>query len=197
MLGRIPLFRVPSAGSPVPDDDVLHPTFWNRPAPERRGDIDVDDIYIAVGRALSEWSMVEIALGRLYGALDGAAPRVAWSVYAADRDLRARRARLSEAVHNHFGDVETEDSAACRRVIEAAGHAAQRRHDVVDGIAVLFRPGALDGSYLVPAGFTAGDSNVPDYAYTAAQLTTLHSRFGRLLDEINVLILRVQVAGGG
>jgi len=180
----------------VPDDDVLHPPTWSRPAPERRGDIDVDDIYIAVGRALSEWSMVEIALGRLYAVLDGVAPQIAWSIYAAERDPRARHARLSEAAQAHFIDDETEDSVTCRRVIEAAGLAAQRRDDVVHGIAVLFRPGALDGSYLVPTGFTAGDSNVPAYAYTAAQITTLRSRFGRLQDEINVLILRLQVAGG-
>ncbi len=180
----------------MPDDDVLHPPTWNRPAPERHGDIDVDDIYVAVGRALSEWSMVEIALGRLYGALDGAPPQSAWSVYAAERDPRARLARLSEAARERFSDGETEHSATCRRVIEAAGLAAQRRDDVVHGIAVLFRPGALDGSYLVPTGFTAGDSNAPDYAYTAAQITTLRSRFGRLQDEINLLILRLQVADG-
>ncbi len=178
------------------DDDVLHPSYWNRPTPDRYGDIDVDDIYIAVGRALSEWSMVEIALGRLYAALDGAPPQVAWRVYAAERDPRARRARLSEAAQAHFVDGESEDGVTCRRVIEAAGLAAQRRDDVVHGIAVLFRPGALDGSYLVPTGFTAGDSNVPDYAYTATQITTLRSQFGRLQDEINILILRLQVATG-
>ena len=180
----------------MPDDDVLHPTAWSRPAPERHGDIDVDDIYVAVGRALSEWSMVEIALGRLYAALDGAPPQAAWSRYAAERDPHARLARLSEAARNRFIDGETEDNVTCRRVIEAAGLAAQRRDDVVQGIAVLFRPGALDGSYLVPTGFTAGDANQPDYAYTAAQLTTLRGRFGRLQDEINVLTLRLQVAGG-
>ena len=177
-------------------DDVLHPSAWNRPAPNRHGDIDVDDIYIAVGRALSEWSMVEIALGRLYAALDGAQPQTAWSIYAAERDPRVRLMRLSEAMQNRFIDGDTEDSLTCRRVIEAAGHAAQRRDDVVHGIAVLFRPGTLDGSYLVPTGFTAGNSNVPEYAYTAAQLTTLRSQFGRLQDEINVLILRLQVVGG-
>jgi len=175
-------------------DDVLHPSAWNRPPPNRHGDIDVDDIYIAVGRALSEWSMVEIALGRLYAALDGAQPQIAWSIYAADRAPRARLARLTEATQNRFIDGETEDSETCHRVIEAAGHAGQRRDDVVHGIAVLFRPGSLDGSYLVPTGFTAGDSNVPDYAYTAAQLTTLRGQFGRLQDEINVLIMRLQVA---
>lgn len=178
----------------MPDDDVLYPTYWERPAPGRRGDIDVDDIYIAVGRALSEWSMVEIALGRLYAALDGAPPQAAWGLYAAERDPRARLARLSEAASNHFADGETEDSVTCRRVIEAAGLAAQRRDDVVQGIAVLFRPGVLDGSYLVPTGFTAGDSSAPDYAYSAAQLTTLRGRFGQLQDEINVLILRLQGA---
>lgn len=177
-------------------DDVLDPHFWARPTANRHGDIDVDDIYVAVGRALSEWSMVEIALGRLYAVLDGAAPQTAWRVYAADRDPRARHARLSTAAQAYFADGETPDSATCRRLIEACGHAAQRRDDVVHGIAVLFRPGALDGSYLVPTGFTAGDSNVPDYAYTAAQLTTLRGRFGRLQDEINVLILRLQVASG-
>lgn len=180
----------------VSDDDVLQPHYWTRPAPDRQGDIDVDDIYVAVGRALSEWSMVEIALGRLYAVLDGAAPHNAWSVYAADRDPRARQARLSEAARGHFVDAGSEDCLTCHRVIEAAGHAAQRLDDVVHGIAVLFRPGALDGSYLVPTGFTAGDSNVPDYAYTAAQITTLRSQFGRLQDEINVLILRLQVASG-
>lgn len=178
------------------DDDVLHPAYWKRPPPDRHGDIDVDDIYIAVGRALSEWSMVEIALGRLYAVLDGAQPHIAWGVYASDRDPRARQARLSTAAETHFADDESEDCVTCRRLIEAAGHAAQRRDDVVHGIAVLFRPGALDGSYLVPTGFTAGDSNTPEYAYTAAQITTLRSRFGRLQDEINVLILRLQVAGG-
>jgi hypothetical protein len=177
-------------------DDVLHPSAWNRPAPNRHGDIDVDDIYVAVGRALSEWSMVEIALGRLYAALDGALPQTAWTIYAAERDPRTRLERLMQTASTHFADGESEDSATCRRVIEAAGHAAQRRDDVVHGIAVLFRPGTLDGSYLVPTGFTAGDSNVPEYAYTAAQLTTLRARFGRLQDEINVLILRLQVAGG-
>ncbi|MBX3502445.1 MAG: hypothetical protein KF889_23625 [Alphaproteobacteria bacterium] len=177
-------------------DDVLDPRFWSRPTANRHGDIDVDDIYVAVGRALSEWSMVEIALGRLYAALDGAAPHTAWSVYASDRDPRARHARLGAAAQMRFADGESEDSATCRRLIEACGHAAQRRDDVVHGIAVLFRPGALDGSYLVPTGFTAGDSNVPEYAYTAAQITTLRGRFARLQDEINVLILRLQVAGG-
>ncbi|MBM3623522.1 MAG: hypothetical protein FJX20_22865 [Alphaproteobacteria bacterium] len=178
------------------DDDVLRPSTWSRPKPERHGDIDVDDIYIAVGRALSEWSMVEIALGRLYATLDGAPPQTAWSVYAAERDPRARIARLSEAADTRFSDGETEDGTTCRRVIEAAGLAAQRRDDIVHGIVVLFRPGALDGSYLVPTGFTAGDSNVPEYAYTAAQITTLRGRLGRLQDEINVLILRLQEAGG-
>lgn len=178
------------------EDDVLHPPYWSRPAPDRHGDIDVDDIYVAVGRALSEWSMVDIALGRLYATLDGTPPQVAWSIYAAERDPQARHARLSEAARNRFIDGETENSVTCRRVIEAAGHAAQRHDDIVNGIAVLFRPGALDGSYLVPTGFTVGDSNMPDYAYTAAQITTLRSRFGQLQDEINVLILRLQVASG-
>ena len=177
-------------------DDVLHPSAWNRPAPDDHGDIDVDDIYIAIGRALSEWSMVEIALGRLYAALDGAPPQLAWSIYAAERDSRTRLARLGEAARARFADGETKDSVTCRRVIEAAGHAAQRRDDMVHGIAVLFRPGALDGSYLVPTGFTAGDSNMPEYAYTAAQLTILRSQFDRLQDEINALILRLQVASG-
>lgn len=178
-------------------EDVLSPRFWDRPVLDRHGDIDVDDIYVAVGRALSEWSMVEIALGRLYALLDGAAPQVAWRTYAAERDPRTRHALLAQTADIYFADRTTDDDATCRKVIEAAGHAAQRRDDVVHGIAVLFRPGALDGSYLVPTGFTAGDSNVPDYAYTAAQLTTLRSQFGRLQDEINILILRLQVASGG
>lgn len=180
----------------VSSEDVLDPRFWARPTPTRHGDIDVDDIYVAVGRVLSEWSMVEIALGRLYAVLDGAAPQAAWSAYAAGRDPQTRQARLSEAARNRFADDDSEDGVTSRRVIEAAGLAAQRRDDVVHGIAVLFRPGALDGSYLVPTGFTAGDSNMPDYAYTAAQLTALRGRFGRLQDEINVLILKLQVALG-
>jgi hypothetical protein len=180
----------------VSDDDVLHPPYWNRPTPEREGDIDVDDIYVAVGRALSEWSMVEIALGRLYGVLDGATPQAAWSLYAAERDPRARLALLAQAAQGHFATGQGDDATTCRRLLDAAGLAAQRRDDVVHGIAVLFRPGALDGSYLVPTGFTAGDSNLPEYAYTATQLTTLRSQFGRLQDEINVLILRLQVASG-
>lgn len=175
-------------------DDVLNPSAWKRPRPDSHGDIDVDDIYVAVGRVLSEWSMVEIALGRLYAVLEGSTPQAAWSVYAADRDWQARHARLGEAAQDRFADGE--DGTVCRRVIEAANQAVQRRDDVVHGIAVLFRPGPLDGSYLVPMGFTAGDSSVPAYAYTAAQLTALRSHFSRLQDEINVLILRLQVADG-
>lgn len=180
------------------DDAVLQPPFWERPTPVRNGDIDVDDIYVAVGRALSEWSMVEIALGRLYAVLDGVTPQAAWSIYAAERDLGGRHAILAQAAEEYFEREERAgDRETCRKVIEAARHAAQRRDDVVHGIAVLFRPGTLEGSYLVPTGFTAGDSNVPDYAYTGAQLTSLRGRFARLQDEINVLILRLQVADGG
>jgi hypothetical protein len=136
--------------------------------------------------------MVEIALGRLYAALAGTPPQTAWISYAAERELTARNALLSRAADEYFDGKDTTDREACRKVIEAAGRAAQRRDDVVQGIAVLFRPGALDGSYLVPTGFTAGDSNVPDYAYTGAQLTTLRARFAQLQDEINVLAMRLQ-----
>ena len=117
----------------------LDKNYWSRPKNSAVGDADVDLIYRAVGRALSQWEMLEQRLANLFLIVcecpDSSANPVR-RAYGAIENGTLRRQALEQAARVYFGkswDIPIVERSF-KRMIEAVSLASKRRDDIAHGI---------------------------------------------------------------
>jgi hypothetical protein len=75
---------------------------WKRPVRNERGDRDWLTLYVAVGRALSQWEALEICLGELFMLLVESPSLAASRAYGALGSVPARKSALEFAAEEFF-----------------------------------------------------------------------------------------------
>ena len=160
---------------------------WDRPELVREGDADPKQIYMSVGRVLSQWEGVEIQLGYIYTAATGRHGDWYALLEYGEGNTTARRLRVvHEAVDAFFVRRPYQDAearVAC--LLKSAGFFAARRHDIAHGVVrdhtwARWRipPDRRDptGFFLLPShyrGKAFNEEALPAYAYTAASMEAL------------------------
>lgn len=183
--------------------------FWAQRPRAPCGDPAADEVYCAVGRALSEWETVETAVATLFAVVVGghlAAKRAYGAIASSVGRLQALKAA---------GDVFLEDkdqgdrdrlSLFLRLLESASGRRNEIAHAVVVKYAAQDAPGG--GFYLAPPGYMTRktrhwidiNTTSPDpfnftthnYAYTAAQINEYAAGFSSFARELQWFARRLQ-----
>jgi hypothetical protein len=183
---------------------------WDRCPWPARGDAEMDKLYAAVGRLLSQWERYEATLALLFsGFVAGFDNKPARRAYSAVRTFEGRAEMLRAASTAYFAEHPDEKiQEAFKTVLKEATCFAPRRNDIAHGVVDFFFPeaafasGNIDGYiventyglYPTAASFKERSlANAPTYCYTSAELDYFHGHFFRLVSEaikVAGLILR-------
>jgi hypothetical protein len=181
---------------------TLQRGYWSRPAAKAKGDATVDPVYRAVGRALSQWEMLEQNLANLFLVVCECPNHSANPVrraFGAIENGTLRRAAIREAAMCHFG--QHWDIPAVQKsfgaLIEAVSFASKRRDDIAHGIVQQIGLDRIDyGAFLFPQYYnsartkpyivvgdgppTPPDFRFMDYRFTSSDILEFEKRFGDL-----------------
>ncbi|KQN01937.1 hypothetical protein ASE82_11690 [Sphingomonas sp. Leaf230] len=177
-----------------------HNLTWIRPARATVGDDNPDAIYAAVGKALSSWEYVEIALTWLFHAVAEADGWGTTPAFGLIFNSERKRDLLKSVASEYFGDKNTPELA--KDVYELLTNykvAADRRNDIAHAVAVIVvkegEHGVNEGWYLTPPEH-ALKKLIPDlrepkfgssYAWTGQQVSELAANFlllARTIDSV-------------
>lgn len=186
----------------------LNEKFWVKPPPQKKGDKDVDSVFLAVGRALTQWEMLEQRLAALFCIVCNVPPASNDPVRRACGAIEngtLRRSALLAAAEVHFGSHWTRKIVRTSfvRLIESTAAASKRRDDIAHGIvrhhkyrqlggktedhgAFLFPPyyntGRTKASFVIEPGeeILPPDFHLSDFRYTSADILEFEKRFGQL-----------------
>jgi hypothetical protein len=177
----------------------LDKNYWSRPKEKSAiGDSSVDIVYRAVGRALSQWEMLEQRLANLFLIVCDCPDQAASAVrraYGAIENGTMRRKALVEAAEVHFGQSWKIDSVqkSFEKVVDITSVASKRRDDIAHGIVHHIRVGDSDeGAFLFPPYYNSarttilteadGSQNVwvADFRFTSENILEYERRFGEL-----------------
>jgi hypothetical protein len=186
------------------------PNPWDRPPIPPLGDEFPDQIYRAVGWALSGWEMLEMSLVGLFDILIGTEQdsHASHRAYGAVTIWNIRRDMLKAAAEAYFWQFP--DQALEREIsemINLADRYAARRNDVAHGIVLaydeMFGPpsplGGFRGWVLFPA-LTSTKSmrrafHDPKYALLSEHITAFGQRFREISPRVEELIRSVGKRG--
>ena len=175
---------------------------WDRRPYPQHGDQDQDEIYTAVGRALSAWERYEAALAFLLANLVGPneIPLPAQRAYAAVRTSEARQEMLKAASIAYFltrTDCKTKDElqATFKDRLKEACAFCPRRNEIAHGVVDRFNePGKTYALFPPYGSLKARDAfGKAEYCYTAADLEHYKSAFEGLRDPVIHLAALIQV----
>jgi hypothetical protein len=173
---------------------------WDRRSWPARGDAEMDKLYAAVGRLLSQWERYEAALALLFsGFVAGFDNKPARRAYSAVRTFEGRAEMLRAASTAYFAEhPDDKTQEAFKTVLKEAVSFSQRRNDVAHGVTDFYFPeaafasGNIDG-YIVENEYGLYPSaasfkerslaNAPTYCYTSVELDYFHGHFFRLVNE--------------
>jgi hypothetical protein len=168
---------------------------WDRRPWPISGDTNQNELYAAVGRALSEWERYESVLAFLFANLIGAPVMLAARrAYSAVRTFEGRADMLRAASEAYFyGDPTATDrfQPDFKTILSHATSFASRRNDVAHGVVDHYRPKppapaplpAPEEYALFPAYATFKDrdpESVPSYCYTSDELEYFRLEFFKL-----------------
>lgn len=159
-----------------------------RPAPPSKGDLTPDMIFLAVGRALSEWETTEQIFARLYGIIvapDDPFPYPAERAYGSIATARGRKEMIAEAAkalfsrHPHPTLPKQLDA-----VLKAYSDAGAWRNEIAHGLVTFTRlthdaKGYSPEYVLVPSMWNSNKRDVlhePAYTYSAAQIDSFRTQ---------------------
>lgn len=190
--------------------------FWGRPGSKSAGDANPDDIYLAVGKALSEWESVEEALTFLFMVFtecDQANTfRAVQRAFGSIEFNSGRRRALNAAAEIYFEpywDYARKDLNAL--IISEVDAAARRRDDIAHGRVISF---AVDkiyrGSLLVPPAYNTGRTyaTIPKdemdpvgifkarYRWVAVDVTRIAEKFNQLRQRIQIYTKKIAKQDG-
>jgi hypothetical protein len=195
---------------------VLTKPYWERPEPKRKGSDTPDQIFAAVGVALSQWELVDEQLANLFIAFTCEPNTGAYTKHAVGRaygsiiSTAGRRTAIAAAGEVYFPAWMRENEAeknGLKDILNAAQWAAKLRDDVAHGVChenievvssadnVVVREEKF-GSFLMPPGYNTGRTYTYDRQYKhvmdawKAQYCYDHDN----LKEINAKFIELAVA---
>lgn len=193
----------------IPKQPEVKP--WDRRPWPGCGDAEMDKLYAAAGRVLSQWERYEATLALLFsGFVAGFDNKPARRAYSAVRTFEGRAEMLRAASAAYF-DEHPDDKTleAFKIILKEAVSFSQRRNDVAHGVVdfhyseTALTSGRSDPLLIVENGYGLYPSaasfkerslaNAPTYCYTSDELDYFYGHFLRLVSEaikFSRLILR-------
>lgn len=185
---------------------------WAIPDPPAEGNLNPDEIYVEIGKALHQWENVEDALSVMFDELVGGSalaeePSPAMRAYGAITGFRSRTDMLRAAAECYFHQrlralkaqdeaekttIEELQNTTERLISEAQGWSA-RRNDVAHAMVVHSTDSRQVNDYvLVPPSYNSKKYDVdilaePTYTYNAEQIRAFASQFRRIAHEVAAL----------
>jgi hypothetical protein len=167
------------------------PNPWDRPPIPLRGDSDEDTTYGGIGRVVTHWEQVEIALSHLYSLFVGRlGHREAIYEYGAGAVLKGRLERLALA-HEKLCKLVPDQALESEfgALIEQIRLFSERRNDVAHGMVVPMQWKANEPFQfcLVPPDYKQthfDPQNAPLYVYTRRELDSLTATFFSFADVL-------------
>lgn len=133
---------------------------WKSPPAAERGDESPDPIHLEVGRSLSQWEIMEVALGQTYqtmcqGRYSEGLMNAASRTYGPITSPMVRRSVLTEVaeLYSVFVDPEFE-LAKFKRLLQNYGNASAFRNNLAHGYVLQINvEDQSHGHYLAPAAY--------------------------------------------
>ena len=172
--------------------------FKKRPALSPSGTETADDIYLAVGRALSIWENTEGVFAHLFGYLIKPAGNsfAARRAYGSVISGRARSTLILEAANVFFRNFPSDEGRAhLDETMAWYGDATARRNDIAHGQLMPSGPtSGHKGHYLAASVYTTKRSIrlQSPYWYTADDINRLTQEFSRLGGKADSLMYRLR-----
>jgi hypothetical protein len=184
---------------------MLPPEYGHRPTWELprqpSGDADQAPLFMAVGKALSQWEELGTELSQLFAALVASESAAAMRAYGTVASAQGRYDLLDSAAEVYFSERDQDVYERYKHLPKSLRYASPRRNDIAHGVVREYASPdvAGGGSCLVSPDYNSRrtkafidfstDSLDPfdfarhRYAYTSAQLTELRERFAVLTPE--------------
>jgi hypothetical protein len=186
---------------------------WDIPPPASVGDMEANSIFLAVGRALTEWEHVESALGQLFAFFVGAQisypnNEPAMRAYGSVVSFQGRASILEEAADGYFHanpNPSLQDRFHQIVTVECRQFSG-RRNDIAHGRQQeAWQRDGRTGHFLMPGhhsskGWRVSTAPTPKYLYTSQEIDYFRQQFEHLYDKVAALVndmLSVQRASGG
>jgi hypothetical protein len=197
--------RRESAPKPFPDD------YWNRSAIRDRGDENEEQVFRAVGRALTSWEKLEEGFAWLFTTIlqSPGSSAAARRVYGSITTSHGRREALRAAAEITLG---SQHQTAFNQLIKNFADASARRDDIAHGVVMRLSTGSITtqtdpdnllasanfvGCYLSPSPYVTQRTyafgpppNAPifasgKYLYTSADIDAFADKFDALRAHLN------------
>lgn len=151
---------------------------WQRPNRRESGDANENDLFAAVGKALSRWELAENHMARLFGVLVESTSQASARAFGTVVSSTGRREMLEKAAEVYFDsprfrthDAEISpfrrkhDSGVLKTLLKNYARAAERRNDIAHGIVteILWREPRSHGHFLVPPDYNTRRTKLSQY----------------------------------
>jgi hypothetical protein len=198
------------------DQSPFEKNYWKAPAPAAQGSASQDDVFLAVGAALSAWESAESALATLYVIMcdgeTGTAKALA-RTFGAITSSASRREAIREAAEIYFGQHWSMPTVKKRlsRMLDAIGEASRRRDEIAHGQAYGYSVNNISHGFFLFASayissrnnaYPQGDPSDPfflstaKYRYSAAEIREFERRFNALRDAIFQYLISIRKIHG-
>lgn len=173
------------------------PNAWDRPAWPSIGNEPPDEIYLAVGRALSAWCEAEEAIAYLFstvveaGIIDAPVNR-AYSSISGVRDRIRMVREAADAWFMFLGSCPRSDNPF--KILTACEKWSERRNEIAHGGVDRDLELVSNQWFLYPGYFTTKRPfrTGADFRYTASQIDKIAEGFGSLYEDISSLAVRLR-----
>jgi hypothetical protein len=181
------------------------PNPWDVPKPELIGTPNADQLYIAIGRALSEWEPVEAACARIFAYLVGAP--IEWhEVSPAMRAFgtvisfpgRKEMIEAAAKAYFHLHQPLTHYKQYINDALGEANNFASRRNEIAHGVVkevIDHDTNRSIGYYLVPSFFNPKKfpiTMVPTFQYVEKNLIHFRQEFTKLGLKLESILHHLQ-----
>tara|TARA_R110000796_G_scaffold37393_4_gene94404 strand:- start:300 stop:929 length:630 start_codon:yes stop_codon:yes gene_type:complete len=173
--------------------------YWNSPPREPHGDVGAEQIYQAVGTALSQWEQIESILGEAFATFVESNSPAAQRAYGSIISAVGRCSALNSAASIFFDLHPEKEKQPYTEALKAVEFASARRNEIAHGVVKIFAtPETIGGGYyLLPPDYnsrkTEPSISFPtdetldpfawtsfSYAYTSQQILDFTKRFQNL-----------------
>ena len=181
---------------------------WDRPPVPLTGDLDDETTYAGIGRVVSEWEEVEVALAELHSLFIGKYLRRPGIREYGDGSTSSTRIRkLCSAAERFFQKWPSQAfEKDFENVVNRVQNYAARRHDVARGVVRAIQFTRMPHSHnkddfphycVVPPDYNYKNfshSNLPMYLYTRAEMDIIQAAMDGAYHEVISFTIRLSKA---